>query len=33
MLARSGEAVISSRWASSVVYWSQNHCIASRRRK
>ena len=33
LVARSGEAVISLRWFSSVVYWSQNHSIASRRRK
>ena len=32
-MARSGDAVISARWAGSVVYWSQNHCMASRRRK
>jgi len=30
--ARSGEAVICARWLGSVVYWSQNHCITSRRR-
>jgi hypothetical protein len=31
-VARSGEAVISLRCAWSVVYWSQNHGMASRRR-
>jgi len=31
-VARRGEAVISLRCGSSVVYWSQNHGMASRRR-
>ena len=33
VVARSGEAVIRARSVASVVYWSQNHCIPSRRRK
>jgi hypothetical protein len=33
VVARSGDAVIWARSAASVVYWSQNHCMPSRRRK